>query len=300
MESDNIPVDQQIDSNSNLNENPLKQKRDVDENSFPRKRQRQDNWKNNPKGNWRNNSENKDGVNEQVISNVDINDPIVQQFQSLSKLYDQLADIGENIFQNSRNVTRDSKKVVSLLHRFHGNNFFILDDAEKQLKFIVTGHIKKILDQLNNVNSKHAYFLYLSKLAPGIEEFIEAVSMLWFFRTRRLVTLEEVNSFLGMNIDLHTYICGISDLGGELMRYCTSSVSRGDKNICFDITKFLVELNKNYLILPIEEALDTKERTSFISKISTLQQSTMKCEKILSELILREEDSKITAIHNII
>ncbi len=83
----------------------------------------------------------------------------------------------------------------------------------------------------------------------GMQEFIEALTLLHYIRSGSLMTLEEIQKKLHFSEDLlvtvpiHEYLLGVADLTGELMRMCINAVGRGDVDTCFDTCAFLRKIH---------------------------------------------------------
>lgn len=129
-------------------------------------------------------------------------------------------------------VLHDSKRVIFSLHR--GD----MEKAEESLR-----EVEKVLSKLEKkfgyarVNQEGAY-------RAAAEEYAEAKT-LW-----QVINGKKVDKFKGIKLSYETYLGGICDLTGELVRRATNEVARGNlaeashvKNIINDIMAELVEFN---------------------------------------------------------
>jgi Translin family len=68
---------------------------------------------------------------------------------------------------------------------------------------------------------------YQRQISPGIQEFMEAISLEHYLRNQKLITLEEASKALPAGVDLtgDDYVLGIFDLVGELMRFAITTMA---------------------------------------------------------------------------
>lgn len=120
-----------------------------------------------------------------------------------------------------------------------------------------------------------------------LEELVEALSFAHYLRHQSLITIAEAQAAVPGDVSLssHDYLYGVFDLFGELMRFATVTTAQkgelvGDKdgrNILGDIH----ELACAYEMLP---EIPTKD---YRSKMSSMQQSVKKVEKLGYSLVVR-------------
>ncbi|KAI8909860.1 Translin [Powellomyces hirtus] len=155
-------------------------------------------------------------------------------FTALSAALDDVHDRRERIVKISRDITIESKRTISLLHRIAGSQQHrptLLAQAHTQLNHVVALFAKAAGDLSGNDFYKHC-----KSIGAGMEEFIEAVAFLTYIEHTRLVTPQEVQDLL-VHPTTHQpiipvtpthYILGIADLAGEIMRYAINTVARGN------------------------------------------------------------------------
>lgn len=136
------------------------------------------------------------------------------------------------IISLSNTVLHDSKRVIFGLHRGDKKK------AEESLK-----EIEKILDKLEK---KFGYVRISQEGAykAGVEEYVEAKS---FYQ---VLKGEKVSKFKNIKISHDSYLAGICDLTGELVRRAINEAAAGNlkevnqvKKIINDIMTELVEFN---------------------------------------------------------
>ncbi len=83
-----------------------------------------------------------------------------------------------------------------------------------------------------------------------MQEFIEALSFLYYIRDGTLITNEQVQQKLIFSEDLkvavpvYEYLLGIADLTGELMRMCINAVGRGETELVFNTCMSLRKIHE--------------------------------------------------------
>merc|ERR1712141_27278 len=92
------------------------------------------------------------------------------------------------------------------------------------------GDIKKLLEKVSFETKNEDRYKFSRAVSPGIQEFIEAVTLLYYIKEKRLVTYEEVDKLFfifdeGSVLLTHTdYMLGVADLTGELMRMAINHI----------------------------------------------------------------------------
>ncbi|MFH1427368.1 MAG: hypothetical protein ABIG60_02465 [Patescibacteria group bacterium] len=152
--------------------------------------------------------------------------------QKLKKDFDKREGERRQIISLSNIVLHDSKRVIFSLHR--GN----VNETSGKLK-----EIEKILIKLEKkfgqvrINEVGAY-------KAGVEEYVEAKMFYLVMQGKK------VDSIKGINLNYDSYLGGICDLTGELVRRAINQAATGNlkevektKNIINDIMAELVEFD---------------------------------------------------------
>lgn len=161
---------------------------------------------------------------------------ILQESSDLYKCFisyrdhlDKRNDKYERLVKTSRDITIRSKRVIFGLLRKHEELESLVSEAEENIKPILE-LISKIAEELVNEDP----YRFLRAVSPGLQEFIEAVSLLHYLKSKKLVSYEEVLSlyfqFENNKVLLthYDYILGVADLTGELMRMAINCISEGN------------------------------------------------------------------------
>lgn len=124
------------------------------------------------------------------------------------------------IYQSSRDLTRQSKKLISQLQRCtlaHSNlneRQSILDAGKQSLI-----ELHHLLDATLKDFKEDEFHRFSSAFSPGVQEFIESASLLYYLETGELLTQiqleKDIETTLNKKIPIMTsdYVIGILDLG---------------------------------------------------------------------------------------
>ena len=137
---------------------------------------------------WQDGSRQKRGKQDQPAATG----PYVDMFQEYRKELDEKHDRHERIVKLSRDCTINSKRIIFTLHRVSGSDaqerVKILSEAEEKLRADVLPRLKSIALEMKGLDPQLHHYAY----APGVEEFIEALTYLEYLKTCRLISPEEI------------------------------------------------------------------------------------------------------------
>ncbi|EFJ05514.1 hypothetical protein SELMODRAFT_233937 [Selaginella moellendorffii] len=155
------------------------------------------------------------------------------RFQQYALQLDATNERRERLVKASRDVTIHSKKVIFVIHRLNDSNRDkIVEQAEKDLAAVRDAHVSRVAREVEGVD----YWKLKRAFSPGMQEFVEAATVVEFCKTGKLLTLQQLNSSLcgvkdasgvSFSVDIDDYLLGIADLSGELMRLAVSSAASG-------------------------------------------------------------------------
>ncbi|ORY33107.1 Translin [Naematelia encephala] len=157
----------------------------------------------------------------------------------------------ERLIILSRSTTQLSKKLIFHLHR--GATLTSLEARSKNLQEArnkvaeIKINFGKIYDEIRGGINVESYWRWARQVSPGLEEYIEAISFLYYLEHASLIPLSEIQSELSdpttgqpyVVVTPEDYVLGMSDLTGELMRYATNSLSTGDHEIPLAVCDFV-------------------------------------------------------------
>jgi len=166
-----------------------------------------------------------------------INKKFIQQ---LKKDYDKSEIERRRINRGSNPILHDSKRVIFALHR---NDF---NKAKKSLTEIEKSLIKMEKDfGFDRLSKEGAY-------KAATEEFVEA-KMFYL-----VLTNKKIDKIKNISLNLDSYIGGVCDLTGELVRKATNLASQGKMNEVSEIKKLIEEILAELVEFDITGYLRTK------------------------------------------
>lgn len=175
----------------------------------------------------------------------------------------------------------------------------MLEEAEQRIEKLCTQNFASIAKELQG----HDIYQYIRAISAGIQEFIEAYTFLEYLKGMELSDWEQVEKRFKYKSDDETedfsfnlipseFLLGLADLTGEVMRNCINSLGSGDIDNCFKTCKFLQNIYSKYLTL----TQAPNRGRDFSQKMSTMRASTLKCEQVCYNLMVRgTEGSKLVS-----
>lgn len=176
---------------------------------------------------------------EPSTSDLNRRQALAQTFEAYRAELDADNERRERLIILSRTITQLSKKLIFHLHRGAtapnpGARAKNLKEARGREREI-WGSFVKVRDELREDGGQN-YWRWNRQVSPGLEEYIESLSFLYYLENRDLIPLVEIQSTLSDSetgeplvvVTPEDYILGMSDLTGELMRYATNALSTGD------------------------------------------------------------------------
>ncbi|KAI6045061.1 Translin [Pisolithus marmoratus] len=180
-------------------------------------------------------------------------------FDEFKKEFDAQNDRRESLIKASRDVTNLSKKVIFLLHRIMNED---VQDASAQSRRASQSGMEK-LREVQAVYAKikvelqgDLFWRHHRAISPSLQEYVEAISFAWYLGHSTLVSFSQVQQELSdengipfFPLPLEDYLCGLSDLTGELMRLAISGIARQGgrdraRGICCVVRECKIELDK--------------------------------------------------------
>lgn len=174
-----------------------------------------------------------------------------------------------------------------------------MEEAEQRIDKLTKINFEVIARELKGLE----IYQYIRAVSAGIQEFIEAYTFHEYLKGQELSDWSQVEErfhFKGSDespeeiatfkLIPSEFILGLADLTGEVMRNCINSLGSGDTDSCFRGCKFLQSIYSKYL------RLNTVRGRDFQQKMSTMRASTLKCETVCYNLMVRgSEGSKLVS-----
>ena len=168
--------------------------------------------------------------NKKKKSDINFNKKILNQdFQKLQREHQQNTKKRNTIMSKSRELIKESKKVIYSIHR---NEIIQAKNS-----------IKKVEQELLNLKKKYALNeLESANLYSGaLQEYVEAKTFLDF------MLRGNISSSSKLKINFHDYLCGLADLTGELGRHAVICATNNDFNKVKEIKEFVEYLYGQFL-----------------------------------------------------
>ncbi|EAL20102.1 hypothetical protein CNBF4280 [Cryptococcus deneoformans B-3501A] len=197
-----------------------------------------------------------------------------QTFEAYRAELDDENALREKLIILSRSITQLSKKLIFHLHRGatsqpaqrQKNN----NEAEKKEREIAAV-FKNIRQELSDARPgeswESGFWKWRKSITPGLEEYIEGLSFMWYLQHGGLVPLDQVQKALSdengeplIFVTPEDYILGMSDLTGELMRYATNALGTGDHETPLSICDF-VRTVKTHAIRQLSKKQEETQRS---------------------------------------
>jgi translin len=124
-----------------------------------------------------------------------------KDFALLNKELDTFNAAREQVIRKSRDVVIMSKKIISAVHR---------GEIEKAAK--LKSQFTQDLKSVQNLARKHAGLYHSGSTRIAEQEYVEAIALLGFAQEGK------VPSFAACKVDPESYLMGLCDLTGELVR----------------------------------------------------------------------------------
>jgi len=154
------------------------------------------------------------------------------EFDKIRKQLSEFEEKREELIQLSRKTISVSKKII---YSLHANK---LEEASK--------HLDEITKLAKQVQGNYHYDLGMAKVA--VQEYVEAVTYLEYVKTGKLL------EFSKLGIDVESYLLGLCDLSGELVRRAVNKGIEGDKEEIVKIRKFVEEIYSEFLTFELRNS----------------------------------------------
>jgi predicted translin family RNA/ssDNA-binding protein len=147
-----------------------------------------------------------------------------QQLGSFDRLREQLIKL-------SRDALASSKKAIYSLHRNETAT------AKAQL-----ASAKKVIAKLNAILRQDAHLATVGAYGEAVEEYVEAACYYSLMTRNILPTAQQ------LGVDVDSYLPGLCDLVGELVRKAINSAIKGDKKTALAIRDFVSQVYQELML----------------------------------------------------
>ncbi|CAD6499758.1 BgTH12-03866 [Blumeria graminis f. sp. triticale] len=150
----------------------------------------------------------------------------IPMFEKFRDDLDKHHDRRERVIKASRDITAASKKMFNTTNRVRELSTdyppkLLSEISEKEV--IIRQQFESIRPDLQGINS----WRYQPQISPGLQEFVEAISLQHYLRTQTIISLEESSKQLPSGIELsgEDFLLGLFDVVGELMRFAITTMA---------------------------------------------------------------------------
>ncbi|KAJ2836247.1 hypothetical protein J3B01_002961 [Coemansia erecta] len=218
---------------------------------------------------------------------------VMTTFLAYRNTLDAHYDQRERVIKCSRDITALSKKMVFSLLRI------TQDSPEKVFKDVEFKHnqVLELFSKMSKEMQGSNAMKYNRQATPGIQEYIEAVGLWRFLQHNELITKKQVLESLTIegdgkatplvSVTDEDYLLGISDLPGEVNRYCINSIGKGDRDAVSKCLAFLQMLKEGVSLV-----LSVRKYNNLEKKVPVLNSSLEKIEKAFYSMTIRECEMK--------
>ncbi len=147
-----------------------------------------------------------------------------KDFEEMRKEMESFDAVRENIIAMSREIVRLSKKVIYSVHR---KDMKEAESAVAEIKKSVKNIIK---------SSEDSELEYSGSRRIALQEFVEAICYYEYVKNGKIPSHKEIG------VDAESFLLGLCDLSGELVRNAVNGVIEGDYKNAQDVKEFIEEL----------------------------------------------------------
>ena len=163
-----------------------------------------------------------------------------KEFESIKNDLEKLEEEREKSIKVSRSIINLSKKII---HNLHKNNLkeaeVLIKDIEKELKNLPEACADTNID------------------ATAIQEYVEALAYYHILKFNKLPTRKD------LNVNTVSYLSGLCDLTGELIRRMTNALISGDQKEAKRVKDFISEIYDSFINLDIHRG-DLRKKSDML------------------------------------
>jgi len=174
---------------------------------------------------------------------------ILAAFEGFRSELDEYGDRRERLIKLNRDITNLSKKVIFVLHRLanvESENGSIPPEALREGSAKMD-EVKALFVQVSKELVGQPFMRFIRNFGDGLQEAIEALSLLHYIKHGTLIKYAEVQAFLSspsgeilFPMPYTDYLLGVSDLTGEVMRFAIVAMSiKGGRKKAGEVCAFV-------------------------------------------------------------
>ncbi|MEM4263429.1 MAG: hypothetical protein QW666_00855 [Candidatus Woesearchaeota archaeon] len=171
----------------------------------------------------------------------------------------------EQLIKDSRDILKLAKGAIYSVHRHD------LKEAERQLE-----EAKAAIKKMNLLLKKDESLASVGAYSEALEEYVEASCYFNLAKNKKLLSAKD------LGVCTHTYLPGLCDLVGELVRKAVNSSIKGDFDTALEIKDFVADIYEELMMFDFRNIPARK-------KFDTIKYSLEKLENLVLELKLKQK-----------
>lgn len=187
-----------------------------------------------------------------------------QAFAAMRQQVARYDALREQLIKTSRDALSLSKKAIYSLHRNE------TAEAKKQL-----ASANKIIAALNKLLAQDPHLAAVGAYGEAVEEYVEASCYYSLIATKKLPTAHD------LGVDVDSYLPGLCDLVGELVRKAINSAIKDDTKTALEIRDFVAQIYQELMLFDFRN-------TAVRRKFDSIKYGLEKLEDLALQLKLKK------------
>ncbi|MBI2565315.1 hypothetical protein HYV79_05030 [Candidatus Woesearchaeota archaeon] len=188
-----------------------------------------------------------------------------KSFELMRKELEQFDMLREEVIKRSRDVLKKSKSAIYSLHR---------SDAKQAKEHIEAAKI--IIKEIDSLLKKDIHLAGTGAYLESLEEYAEAFCYYSYLVKKTIPSSKEIG------VDTETYLAGLCDLVGELVRKAINSSIKGDYKTSIEIKDLVSELYEELMQFDFRN-------TPLRRKFDSIKYGLEKLEDLILQLRIKEK-----------
>jgi predicted translin family RNA/ssDNA-binding protein len=168
-----------------------------------------------------------------------------QAFAAMRRQLAQYDSLRDELIKASRDALTLSKKAIYSLHRAE------IAIARKQL-----AAAKNVIERMHKLIARDAHLAATGAYNEALEEYVEAACYFSLLTKKALPTAKQ------LGVDIDSYLPGLCDLVGELVRKAVNSAINGDAKTALEIRDVVTQIYQELMLfdfrnLPVRRKFDS-------------------------------------------
>ncbi|KAF9918855.1 hypothetical protein BX616_005030 [Lobosporangium transversale] len=212
-------------------------------------------------------------------------------FDAIQTSMEAEAATKDNIRTAVRELDRTNRNITAVLNRVHSSPREQVPALCAQAR-IHFGDIQTHIQEVAKIVPVNQYYKYNSLWSGPMQQACFLATLTMYLEHERLITVEELEGFFGVKVDLNNdisrfeisieeFLHGIVSLTNELSRLAVNAVTAGDFTRPIRIGKFLKELYSGFQLLNLKN-------DSLRKRFDGIKYDIKKVEEIIYDLTVRK------------